>query len=583
MKTTTTVLRTFAGAVLVGCALWLSNNVICASDTSDEQVAPGAPDLTQTNDVEAPGLLAHKETRPGALQTGSGRNREALVVFGRDVVLERGETAEAVVVFGGSAKVHGKVRQAVVAIGGNALVYGEVGEAAVAILGNVELGTNARVGDAVVALMGNVKINTKAAVGGDVVAVGGKLDTADDALIKGQIQEVGSGAFGLPDFGWLQAWIKQCVFKLRPLAPQVGWVWVIWGLFILLYLLVAIVFRRPVQACVDELMNRPATTFAIGLLTKLLLPFVLLLLLATGIGVFVIPFVWIALVLAAIVGKTALLEYIGKQLGRGIGLTALQKPVLAFFVGAMVITLLYMVPVLGLLVLGFTGVWALGSAVLAMFSGLRREAPARPAAPVGPAVQYTQQTGAAGQAVGAFAAQPGAAPVTPPLAPQQVPLQPGEVPSGIAPALAPAAETTQAGIQPPQMVVPEAFQFPRAGFWDRIGAAFLDVVLVGVVSGIAGGGKLWLLIALAYFAGMWTWRSTTVGGLLLNLKVVRLDGKPVTFAVALVRALGAAFSVIVLFLGFLWIAWDRDKQSWHDKLVGTVVVRLPRSQPLLSV
>lgn len=111
----------------------------------------------------------------------------------------------------------------------------------------------------------------------------------------------------------------------------------------------------------------------------------------------------------------------------------------------------------------------------------------------------------------------------------------------------------------------------------------LDVVLVGVISGIAGAGMFWWLIALAYFAGMWTWRGTTIGGVLLNLKVVRLDGKPVTFPVALVRALAGAFSVIVFCLGFLWIAWDREKQAWHDKIVGTVVVRLPRSQPLLSV
>jgi uncharacterized RDD family membrane protein YckC len=56
-----------------------------------------------------------------------------------------------------------------------------------------------------------------------------------------------------------------------------------------------------------------------------------------------------------------------------------------------------------------------------------------------------------------------------------------------------------------------------------------------------------------------------------------------TFVVALVRSLAAAFSVIVLFLGFLWIAWDRDKQGWHDKIAGTIVVRLPRSMPLVCL
>ena len=82
---------------------------------------------------------------------------------------------------------------------------------------------------------------------------------------------------------------------------------------------------------------------------------------------------------------------------------------------------------------------------------------------------------------------------------------------------------------------------------------------------------------------MWTWKGTTVGGALLGLKVVRLDAQPVTFMVALVRALAAAFSIFFLFLGFLWIAWDREKQGWHDKIAGTVVVRLPRSVPLVCL
>ena len=90
-------------------------------------------------------------------------------------------------------------------------------------------------------------------------------------------------------------------------------------------------------------------------------------------------------------------------------------------------------------------------------------------------------------------------------------------------------------------------------------------------------------MSLAYFAGMWTWKGTTVGGIVLCLKVARLDGRPLTFVVALVRALAAAFSVIVLFLGFLWIAWDADKQGWHDRIAGTVVLRLPRGTPLVCI
>jgi uncharacterized RDD family membrane protein YckC len=39
----------------------------------------------------------------------------------------------------------------------------------------------------------------------------------------------------------------------------------------------------------------------------------------------------------------------------------------------------------------------------------------------------------------------------------------------------------------------------------------------------------------------------------------------------------------VLFLGFFWILWDKDQQGWHDKIAGTVVVRLPKALPLVCV
>ena len=82
---------------------------------------------------------------------------------------------------------------------------------------------------------------------------------------------------------------------------------------------------------------------------------------------------------------------------------------------------------------------------------------------------------------------------------------------------------------------------------------------------------------------MWAWKGSTIGGIVLGLKVVRMDGQPITFAVALVRALAAAFSILVLFLGFLWIAWDAERQGWHDKIAGTVVLKLPRGTPLVCL
>jgi uncharacterized RDD family membrane protein YckC len=110
-------------------------------------------------------------------------------------------------------------------------------------------------------------------------------------------------------------------------------------------------------------------------------------------------------------------------------------------------------------------------------------------------------------------------------------------------------------------------------------AGFLDMVLIMLSSAVVG--PLAALVAIAYFSGMWAWKGTTVGGIVLNLQVVRQDGQSVNFLTAFVRCLAAVFSACMLFLGFFWIGWDRDKQGWHDKIAGTVVVRLPRAVSLV--
>jgi len=48
-----------------------------------------------------------------------------------------------------------------------------------------------------------------------------------------------------------------------------------------------------------------------------------------------------------------------------------------------------------------------------------------------------------------------------------------------------------------------------------------------------------------------------------------------------VRALGCFLSLLVCGLGFIWVAFDQEKQSWHDKIAGTVVVRVPKGVSLI--
>ncbi len=118
---------------------------------------------------------------------------------------------------------------------------------------------------------------------------------------------------------------------------------------------------------------------------------------------------------------------------------------------------------------------------------------------------------------------------------------------------------------------------PRAGFWLRMGALLIDVVLIGVVLRLLHPlGHFHLIVLAAYGAIMWKTRGSTVGGMVFDLHVVRLDGRAVDWETAIVRALGCFLSLAVVGLGFIWIAFDHAHQAWHDKIAGTVVVRAPK-------
>jgi uncharacterized RDD family membrane protein YckC len=160
------------------------------------------------------------------------------------------------------------------------------------------------------------------------------------------------------------------------------------------------------------------------------------------------------------------------------------------------------------------------------------------------------------------AADPGAAPSPAPLA--------ESAPPAIS---APVAEA----LPPPLAAVADA-GLPRAGFWIRMVALLIDAILVGIVTQMH---HLFLPALALYGAVLWKLRGATIGGIIFGLKVVRSDGNPSDWVTMFVRALACFFSLIVVGLGFFWIAFDPEKQAWHDKIAGTVVVRLPKGVSLV--
>jgi len=122
---------------------------------------------------------------------------------------------------------------------------------------------------------------------------------------------------------------------------------------------------------------------------------------------------------------------------------------------------------------------------------------------------------------------------------------------------------------------------PRAGFGERFLAALVDAVLLGVASfglrvvlGGALGSFLGLVGGLAYWGYLEGSPSgQTVGKRALNIRVVDFStGGAIGVPRALIRYVARFISSIACFLGYFWMLWDPEKQTWHDKLATTVVV-----------
>ena len=364
---------------------------------------------------------------------------------------------------------------------------------------------------------GTARLGPLSEIRGDLIIIGGKLEAAPGSKVGGQRIVIGTG--GGSQHPWLPligGWMQSTLFYGRPLAHQQTWSWILAAIALLLYLVIATLFPRAINSPITALEQKPGQALLVGLLTLLLLLPLFALLTITVVGIVLIPFTLFALVVALLFGRVAVYRYAGAQVAGQFGLSTLARPLPALILGAILFCLLYMIPILGLIAWGLVLPLSLGSIMLAV---LQRTRPA------------------AGEPI----------------------------------AVAPAPEPAFA--QPSLLL-------PRAGFWLRLAATLLDFVLVAVVLRIfLPHPQFFLPLWIIYHLAFWSWQQTTLGGLILGLRLVRTDGRPITFSVALVRLLGSFFSALVLGLGFFWAGWSADKQSWHDKIAGTVIVRSSRKAP----
>lgn len=138
-----------------------------------------------------------------------------------------------------------------------------------------------------------------------------------------------------------------------------------------------------------------------------------------------------------------------------------------------------------------------------------------------------------------------------------------------------------------------------AGFWVRFGAIMIDGIILNVVGAMvkaalgepflgeplpAGaawteyfvfttGDRLNVLVDAAYHVVGWSVFGTTIGKRVFGLYVLRRDGAKISIWRALWRYIARHISGMIFLIGYLMVAFRKDKRGLHDLLADTYVVK----------
>lgn len=137
-----------------------------------------------------------------------------------------------------------------------------------------------------------------------------------------------------------------------------------------------------------------------------------------------------------------------------------------------------------------------------------------------------------------------------------------------------------------------------AGFWRRFLANIIDTLILSVFGFLLGISFGFLTVFLndstagvvirsvvnlisyavtifyyIYFIGA---KGQTLGKMAMGIKVVKLpdNSNPGYLSAFLREIIGKILSAFVILLGFFWMLWDPKKQTWHDKIANTVVIKV---------
>jgi uncharacterized RDD family membrane protein YckC len=140
----------------------------------------------------------------------------------------------------------------------------------------------------------------------------------------------------------------------------------------------------------------------------------------------------------------------------------------------------------------------------------------------------------------------------------------------------------------PAPVQQQVGQYPVASIEERRLSGLIDaacllfacggfLALFGSLGGHFAFSKLnaavyaisFAIVYLQYFALFTVFGGTTPGMMLRGLRVVDFSGEEPSPRQLLLRAAGYMLSAGTFFLGFLWVQWDEDELTWHDRISRT--------------
>lgn len=279
-------------------------------------------------------------------------DRNGIVQLTGDVTVVEGEVINGdIQALAGNITVKGTVNGNVVATAGTVQIYGKVN-------GNVQ------------ALAGNIYVRNEGEISGDATAMAGNIHKDDSATIGGSIIEMagGNGTHGVRIDSFDDFWIN----------PLLTWGMVLWGVvtglisWLAIGALLMLFFTKQIVFVGEAIQQRKMYYFLVGFASYILVPVVFILLLITLIGI-PVAFVLIPVVMVAtIFGQLGIARMLGQWLIERFGWNW-NTEMARVLLGAAVIFVITLIPVIGWLFFFATACMGIGGVVINRFGTQKKE------------------------------------------------------------------------------------------------------------------------------------------------------------------------------------------------------------------